>query len=103
MCAGFGTVGLRVGAGSAASAMARSTAKRSDVPDQVQGLRADHRAAVEGRRLLRVEAELRKAGQQLLVEDLQLDSGQVRTQAAVRAGAEGDVHRVAVQIVGVRL
>ena len=44
--------------------------------------------------VLRIEPELRQSRQQLLVQHLQLDPRQVGAQAAVRAGAEGDVGAV---------
>ena len=51
----------------------------------------DHMAAVEHRRVRRIETEFGQRFEHFLIEHLQLDARKVRPQAAVRANAEGDV------------
>ena len=53
----------------------------------MQGLEPADLAVVQLRRVVRIEAEVGNAAEQFLQGDLELDAGQVRPDAAVRAHA----------------
>ena len=48
----------------------------------------------EFRRIFRIEAELRQAGQQFFVNDLKFDPRKIGTKATMRSGIEGKVRTV---------
>ena len=62
------------------------------VPDEMEGVKADHVATMEFRGLIRVQAKLRQTCEQFLIQDLQLYARKVRAQTAMRAGTECNVH-----------